>query len=61
MVRPNSAPPAEEQDIRQDQLDEPELAIAEMLITTRPEVLQTELLLMGGALAISALIDQLDD
>ncbi len=61
MLNPNIAPPVEDPDMRQDQLDEPELAIAEMLITTRPEVLEMELLLMGGALAISALVDQIDD
>lgn len=71
MISPNSAPPVEDPDNRQDQLDDPayrqdqlddtELVLAQIVLTTRPEVIQTELVLRSGALAISALFDQLDD
>jgi hypothetical protein len=71
MIKPNSAPSVEDPNNRQDQLDDPayrqdqlddtELVLAEIVLTTRPEVIQTELLLRGGSIAIGALLDQLVD
>ena len=61
MIKPNSAPSVEDPNNRQDQLDDTELVLAEIVLTTRPEVIQTELLLRGGSIAIGALLDQLVD
>ncbi|HVA10805.1 MAG TPA: hypothetical protein VNG32_01405 [Candidatus Dormibacteraeota bacterium] len=74
MINPNSAPPVEDPDHLQDKLgvpyyrqapqDQIELDIVELMMITRPDVLQGQLAyiaLIGASGAISALTDQLEN